>query len=200
MSLNDVRPMWSLRVCASALTALAMVCSCSGGTAEKTRDSSVETDRLEGTWDVSLRLERPMSLSPTAAPPPFTVRGAMTMLANRQTDVSFPSIAQPTQIGVYQLPLSALGLARWEDGEVPGLAAREMRPAAGTPGDHPDSIVIVLNPDHSTRLIRLLGVIDGDDIRGVWTAESPLGGGGTFLLRRRKAIVSLRIPARPLRG
>ena len=190
MSMISVRPDWR-RPAASALIMLSMVCSCSGDEAGKSRDPSAAADRLEGAWDLSLRLERAMSLSPTAAALPFTVRGAVTMMGNRRTDVSFPSIPQPTQIGVYQLALDSLGLARWDENEVPGLVAREARKLANAPSDHRDSVVIVLNPGIPTRVIRLLGVIDGDDVRGAWTAESPLGGGGTFLLRRRRAAVSL---------
>lgn len=181
MSVNSVGPGWRMPSVA-ALMGMLLVCSCGGGKAEQARDPSAEADRLEGTWDLNLRLERAMSLSPTAAPLPFTVRGAVTMMANRRTDVSFPSISQPTQIGVYQLALDSLGLARWEEGEVPGLAAREMRPAAHPRGDQPDSVVIVLNPSIPTREIRLMGVFDGPDVRGAWTAESPLVSGRSCVL------------------
>jgi hypothetical protein len=190
MSVKCVRPVWRMPS-AAALVGMLLVCSCGGGKAEQARDPSAEADRLEGTWDLNLRLERAMSLSPTVAPLPFTVRGAVTMMANRRTDISFPSITQPTQIGVFQLALDSLGLARWEDGELPGLAAREMRPAASAHADQRDSVVILLNPNIPTREIRLIGVFDGDDVRGAWTAESPLGGGGTFLLRRRRAGASI---------
>jgi hypothetical protein len=137
---------------------------------------------LEGTWALSLRLERAMSLSNTPATLPFVLRGTLTMMTNERSDVSFTSIAQPTQIGVYALRLDSLGLLPWQSGDVPTVAAREI--TAGSSAVARDSIVIVLNPGMPTRFIRLTGALVGDVLRGAWTAESPLGGGGTFEMRR----------------
>lgn len=137
---------------------------------------------LEGTWALSLRLERAMSLSNTPSTIPFVLRGTLTMMTNERADVSLASIAQPTQIGVYALRLDSLGLLPWQSGDVPTVAAREI--TAGSSAVARDSIVIVLNPGMPTRLIHLTGVLVRDVVRGQWTAESPLGGGGTFEMRR----------------
>ena len=71
---------------------------------------------------------------------------------------------------------------------MPGLVARI---AAGTreasAGVAPDSIYVVLNPEAPAHAIRLAGVITDDAVRGVWAAESPLGGGGSFVWRRATA-------------
>ena len=137
---------------------------------------------LSGTWDLSLRVERPMSLSHTPATPPFTVRGTVMLMATSRHDLSFASMRAPTQIGVYELALDSLGLLEWNAGVIPAVAARAV-PTSANAG-MADSVFMVLNPGVPEREIRLTGVFTGEDVRGVWTAASPLGGGGSFVLQR----------------
>lgn len=170
--------------------ALLLASSACGRNARRRSDSGqLPTRRLDGSWALSLRLDRRMSLSGIPASLPFTLHGTVTLMANDRSDVSFASIAEPTEIGVYALRLDSLGLASWQEGEMPTLAARETAPSSSVATG--DSIVIVLNPGVPTRLVRLAGVFTSDVVRGEWTAESPLGGGGTFDLRRVTAAVAV---------
>jgi hypothetical protein len=44
---------------------------------------------------------------------------------------------------------------------------------------------IVLNPETPRYAVRLSGTFDANTATGTWIAESFLGGGGTFVMRRR---------------
>ena len=166
---------------------LMLLAACGGGVPRRSDVEQQPPRRLDGDWTLSLRLERGMSLASTPATLPFTLRGTLTMMMNQRADVSFASITAPTQIGVYALRLDSLGLAPWQAGDVPTVAARELNPSS--PATSRDSIVIVLNPAMPTRLVRLTGAFAGDVARGTWTAESPLGGGGTFEMRHVATVV-----------
>lgn len=157
--------------------------ACADGGSRRAEAGRVPTKRLDGGWDLSLRLERAMSLSSTPVALPFTVRGVITMMTNDRPALSFASISAPTQIGVYALPLDSLGLLPWDRGEVPTLAARDIG-RTSFPAATGDSVLIVLNPGMPGRTLRLAGVYVDGRIRGEWIAESPLGGGGTFEMRR----------------
>lgn len=163
---------------------LMMLGACGGAGARRSDAERIGSGRLDGMWELTLRLDRRMSLSSTPATLPFTARGTVTMLANDRSDVSFASMAEPTEIGVYALRLDSLGLPSWQQGEVPTLAARERPSVVRTSVVRGDSILIVLNPGTPARVVRLAGVFADNVIRGEWTAASPLGGGGAFVMRR----------------
>ena len=148
---------------ASALALVAylgLMSACGGGGSRRHEAGQFAARRLDGTWEVSLRLERRMSLAMTPATLPFTVHGTITMMTNDRTDVSFGSMSEPTAIGVYALRLDSLGLPPWQDGEMPELAARAHDPARGS-GAESDSVLIVLNPAAPARLVRLTGALAG---------------------------------------
>lgn len=47
-------------------------------------------------------------------------------------------------------------------------------------------LYIVVNPETPGHMLRLSGVFASDDVKRMWVAESPLGGGGTFTLRHHR--------------
>ena len=42
---------------------------------------------------------------------------------------------------------------------------------------------MVVNPETPGHMLRLSGVFADDGAKGIWVADSPLGGGGTFTVR-----------------
>ena len=164
------------------LCALPVLLACAGDSAQQrpATDSS-HAGKLSGTWDITLQLERPLSLRTTLGGLPRHVTGSVALLEDRHAERSFASMKEPTHIGVYDIALDSLELPPWDASLVPGLAARVKPSDSGK-----DSIYIVVNPETPGHMLRLSGVRDGDDVHGIWVAESPLGGGGTFMLRRHK--------------
>jgi hypothetical protein len=142
-------------------------------------------ERLVGTWQCTLRLERPLSLSTDASKLPRSVVGTVALLETRGGKPSFDQMDAPTHVGVYVIDLGALGFSRSPGGGViPGLVARTVRKPASAAASVRDSLFVVINPQTPDRSVRLSGTFDGDSASGVWVAESLLGGGGTFTLRR----------------
>ena len=50
-----------------------------------------------------------------------------------------------------------------------------------TMGETPS--IMVVNPETPGHMLRLSGVFADDGAKGIWVADSPLGGGGTFTVR-----------------
>jgi hypothetical protein len=188
-------PIWNRRrrrgvMALTAIAHLGVISACGDGGARRHDAHQFAARRLDGNWEITVRLERRMSLSMTPATLPFSVRGTITMMTNDRIDATFASISEPTALGLYALRLDSLGLPQWQDGEVPALAARAHDPARG--GAERDSVLIVLNPATPARIVRLTGVLTGESVLGEWTAASPLGGGGTFEMRRRVGALDAR--------
>lgn len=162
------------------LCALPVLLACAGDSAQQrpATDSS-HAGKLSGTWDITLQLERPLSLRTTLGGLPRHVTGSVALLEDRHAERSFASMKEPTHIGVYDIALDSLELPPWDASLVPGLAARVKPSDSGK-----DSIYIVVNPETPGHMLRLSGVFADNGAQGIWVAESPLGGGGTFTLRR----------------
>lgn len=134
--------------------------------------------RLSGVWNITLRLERSLSIRTMAGGLPRHVSGQIAFLGRRADQMS-TAMRNATNVGVYDIALDSLELPSWDPSLTPGLAARVVR---GVPGG--DSILIVVNPETPGHRLKLSGILAGDAVRGFWLAESPLGGGGTFTLQR----------------
>jgi hypothetical protein len=158
-----------------ALCAVA-VAGCRGDSAKPGRVAdTTAAGQLVGAWQLTLRLERPLSLSVAGKQLPISVDGSVALLENRAGGLSFDQMSNPTHVGAYTIDLSALGFPPQQAGVVPGAAAQLTRP---------DSLFIVLNPEGPSRALRLRGTFDGERANGVWMAEALLGGGGTFTMQR----------------
>lgn len=174
--------------CAFPFLALFTLNACHARTRERTSvTDQTSSARIDGVWQMDLRIERPMSFSADGKSLPRSVGGTLALLKNRVGPAVAADIMKAaTHTGVYDLDLVAIGLPAAEGGNVPSVAARIVRADRPTSsGAAGDSIILLLNPDLPARAIRLSGVIADDVVRGVWVAESPLGGGGSFVLRRR---------------
>lgn len=164
------------------LCALSILPACSGdGGQRRPATDAAQDAKLTGTWDITLQLDRPLSLRTTAGGLPRHVTGSIAFLEDRHAERSFEAMKDPTHIGVYDIALDSLELPPWDVSLVPGLAARVVPSASAR-----DSIYIVVNPETPGHMLRLSGVFAGDDVKGMWVAESPLGGGGTFTLRHHR--------------
>lgn len=173
--------------CAFPLLVLVAASACESRTKDRPAViHQASAHRLDGVWRMDLRIERPMSFSADGKSLPRSVEGTVALLENRVGRVAADDMKRVTHTGVYDLDLAAMGLPAAEGGIVPSVAARitrAERSTAGAPAG--DSLILVLNPDMPARAIRLSGVIADGVVSGDWVAESPLGGGGRFVLRRR---------------
>jgi hypothetical protein len=142
--------------------------------------------RLTGTWDITLRLERPMTFSTNPKALPRSVRGTVAFLEDHTAPASLADLDGPTHTGVYDIDLDSLEMPVWNAGGVHGLVAK-----IGATMARPDSLFLVLNPESPGHFMRLSGVLVDGTGSGTWVADSPLGGGGTFTLRR-KVVPTLR--------
>jgi hypothetical protein len=172
---------------ASALIALLIALGCSGDSAKRNgATDDLAAAGLAGTWEFTLRLERPLSLSMDAKSLPRTVTGGVILLEDHDGPRSFEQIQHPTHLGVYDVDMHSLGFPPYDTGLVPAVAARITVNANRSPaGVTRDSVYLVLDPETPRHSVRLFGTFDGSSVRGEWSAESFLGGGGTFTLRRR---------------
>ena len=174
-------PARSARITIIALCALPILLACADDSGrQRSGIDAAHSEKLTGVWDITLRLERPLSLRTTAGLPRL-VSGNIALLEDRHAERSFAVMKDPTHIGVYDIALDSLDLPPWDRGLVPGVAARVVPSASGS-----DSLQIVVNPETPGHMLRLSGVFVDDGVQGTWLAESPLGGGGSFTLRRRR--------------
>ncbi len=136
--------------------------------------------RLSGQWDVSMRLERPLALTTEGSALQRTVAGTITLVMSRDAAARFAQMPAPTHVGVHAIDLALFGMPHRPPGYVPSVAAR----LAGNAGGQ-DSVYLLLDPETPTQSVHLAGVLNASEIRGSWVAESFLGGGGSFTMRRR---------------
>jgi hypothetical protein len=181
---------WSRRLAGVPLVVLALLVTvgCERDTAQrKTAADDLARAGIDGTWEITFRLERPLSLSTDAKALPRSVTGTLVLLEDHDPPHSFEQIQRPTHIGVYEVDMNSLGFPPHDKDVIPGVAARIMVSAVGSsPAGRRDSVHMVLDPETPRRSVRLSGTFDGTGVSGDWIAESFLGGGGTFTLRRRR--------------
>ncbi|MES2178855.1 MAG: hypothetical protein V4550_13420 [Gemmatimonadota bacterium] len=144
---------------------------------------------LAGTWDVTLRLDRPLTLATDASSLPRTVAGTIVLLENRDPRLAFGELRAPTHVGTYDIDLVSLGFPATDAGAIPGVAARSFSIGlAPTPAERQDSVFLILNPESPRLMLRLNGTFNGERAEGVWMSETFLGGGGAFTLTRRAGV------------
>jgi hypothetical protein len=168
----------SHRFAMASMLALVVGLGCGDSAKTPAVDESV-AGRLIGTWDLTLSLDRPLSLSTDAHTLPRSVAGTVAFLEASKEHLSFEGLGAPTHMGVYHVDLGALGFPARDADVVPDLAARVVA------APRRDSVYILLNPETPRYALRFSGTFDANGASGVWVAESFLGGGGTFVMRRR---------------
>jgi len=171
---------------AASILAIAAVLGCSGDSARPPAIDESVAGRLVGTWNLTLVLEHPLSLSTDTKTLPRSVLGTVALIELDGEKLSFEDVKAPTHMGVYRVDLGSLGFPPRESSDVPDLAARVVAiPRSGAAATPRDSVYIVLNPETPRYALRLSGTFDANAATGTWIAESFLGGGGTFVMRRR---------------
>jgi hypothetical protein len=160
------------------------IVACGRGQSERHLALDAQPGRgLVGTWDTKLSLTRPYPLE-RDDPAATQICGTIGFVENHYARVSEVSAGVPLHIGVYDLDLSALGLAWLDERVFPTAVISEHRPNDPPSMIAPDTVSILLNPGSPERIV-LLGRYDAQGIDGTWTAQSARGTAtGLFALRR----------------
>lgn len=148
--------------------------------------ATAEAQRVVGVWDVSLQTDP--RLAAGAGETSRTVTGTLALTENRHGTLSTSELAGVTHQGVADLDLRPLG---WSTGaeDSPQVSVARVAPRSPERGAaEGDSLVIVIGPGTSRFVVRLSGIVTGDDASGTWrvSAFSGGGGGGRFLMHRRR--------------
>ena len=187
-----MRACWIARIpCAAVALVVVMATSaCLGGGEVSARAPVASAETLDGAWDITLRLERPLSFVDDEQPMPRSVKGRISLLDDRYGSQQYRRTGTLAFVGVYDMNVVALGLPAPGIGAIPGVVAQR---AHAVQVASADSLFLVMNPEFPRHSLRLSGVISGDTASGIWMAESPLGGGGSFALKRtRSAAIAAR--------
>ena len=180
------------------LIAVLATTGCRGEVTPQARAPAASADKtMEGDWDITLRLERPMSFAELGQRIPRSVGGRITLLEEKTGRHGTQGDAMPTFVGVFDIDVAALGLPTDEVRDIPAIVAHRSPSAPAASNERPDSLFLVMNPQSPRHSVQLSGVIAGDRASGTWTVESPLGGGGSFVLQRHDKRLALIGPARP---
>lgn len=161
---------------------LVVLVACTQSKSANTGGEDPAAAKLVGAWEATMRIDRPypLQLQPSQV---TAICGTIAMIENRSKSASVEDIASATQLGVYDLPLSQIGL-EW-NGKAPFPAATASTTTRTSPGG--DSVRIVLNPGSDERII-LSGRYEPRGIQGTWTAQSARGtANGSFSMRPHTA-------------
>jgi hypothetical protein len=167
----------------SVMLLIGSVACTEGRSSGAARDSAIGREMV-GVWDATMRVNHPYPLQLRSSDA-VEICGMIGLVENHASNTAADDIGAATQLGVYDLPLSRLGL-EWN-----GLASF---PAAtvstgidsgiGSSATVRDSVRIVLNPGSEERIV-LSGRYEANGIHGTWTAQSARGTAtGTFSMRQ----------------
>jgi hypothetical protein len=165
-----------------SLALLIVLAACSEGRSANTAGEDPAARKLVGAWDATMKVERPypLQLRPSQV---TTICGTIAMIENRSKSASSEDIASATQLGVYDLPLSQIGLEWSGKAEFPAATSMTGPTTYTSPASESDSVRIVLNPGSEERII-LSGRYEPGGIQGTWTAQSARGTAtGSFSMR-----------------
>jgi hypothetical protein len=157
--------------------------ACSEGRSANTGGEDPAAGKLVGVWDATLKVERPypLQLQPSQV---AAICGTIGLIENGARSASAEDLASATQLGVYDLPLSQIGLEWNGKAAFPAATASITGPTThAPPPSGSDSVHIVLNPGSEERII-LSGRYEPGGIQGTWTAQSARGtANGSFSMR-----------------
>ena len=138
---------------------------------------------LIGVWDVQMQLDTNYALA-LRRPSARVICGTIGFVGVGEAIEA--GNLQPLLRGVYDLPLSRLGL-NWEGSDRFPVASGLVRSISSATSQWTDSIDVTVNPE-SVELIKLSGRRSGDVISGRWSAESARGyASGSFHMWRHEA-------------
>ena len=167
----------------AAIAALIVCAACGEGRSAGSGPNHAVPQELVAAWDASMQVNQsyPLQPGPSAA---TEICGTISLVENHAGAAATEGVDAPTYLGVYDLPLSSIGL-EWSG--APSFP--EATVSIGRSGTHgssavaSDSVSIVLNPGSGERIV-LLGRYEANGIRGTWTAQSARGtAGGSFSMR-----------------
>ena len=153
------------------------------------RDAILATavaQHVVGVWDITLQSNPRMTTG--AGEPARTVAGTIALTENRHGTPSTSELAGVTHQGAADIDLRPLGWSTGSEDSPQVSVARVSPRPPGTGAAEGDSLVIVIGPGSSRFVVRLAGIVAGDDASGGWrvTAFSGGGGGGRFVMHRRR--------------
>ena len=174
------------RIVAAVLLMLCVASACRSNGAERQRAmDDAPARRLVGVWDVTLHLDRALTLTSHAKTVPRDVAGTITLVEDHFGRATYPQMSAPTHAGAYDVDFRIFDFQARDAADAPIAVARTTHDSSTSLNrTHADSAYIVLNPGTSRYALMLAGAFTGDSIAGVWSVESFLGGGGTFALHR----------------
>ena len=165
------------------LALLIVLVACSEGRSATTGGEDPAAGKLVGVWDATMKVERsyPLQLRPSQA---MAICGTIGLIENGTRSASAEDVASATQLGVYDLPLSQIGLEWNGTAAFPAATASITAPTTyASPASGGDLVRIVLNPGSEERII-LSGRFEPSGIQGTWTARSARGtANGSFSMR-----------------
>ena len=182
--MNTIRS--QVRVRAVVLAAVLVVLGCNH-VADDREQLLLRADaaRLVGAWDVTMILERPLTQLADSAAIGRSVTGSIAFTENRRGAREADDFGVVTGRGVADLDLHAFSLpfgGSEPEGEVVARTAPIVAPSAAAARD---SVLLLVQSADGRVTVRLDGLLAGDTIAGLWSAEFLRNdAGGRFTLRR----------------
>jgi hypothetical protein len=171
-----------------AMLTLSGVAACGGAdAAERTRLlDGPAMRRLSGSWEVSFQPD-PRSSTLAMHASAARVTGTIVLATAHHGPTAVRELQGITHAGAYDLDFQPFGWTT-RGGNDPAPVVARLRPLLPTPSDSAarDSVFLVLSPGTSRFSVRMAGMLDGDTVRGTWSASSFSAGGGQghFMMRR----------------
>ena len=167
----------------AAIVVLIVCTACGEGRSAGSGRNHAVPQELVAAWDASMQVNQsyPLQPGPSAA---AEICGTISLVENRAAARPTEGVDAPTYLGVYDLPLSSIGL-EWSG--APSFPEATVSIASnrahGPTGSTSDSVRIVLNPGSEERIV-LSGRYEANGIRGAWVAQSARGtANGSFSMR-----------------
>jgi hypothetical protein len=145
--------------------------------------------RLEGAWNLTMVLERPIAILSDSSASVRPVTGSIAFTENRQGEREVRIFGAVTHRGVSDLDLHGFSLPFGHD-EPEGLVVARTVPMTtlreGSTTTAKDSVFVLLQSADEQLDVTLSGVLSGDSAVGHWTAEFLRNeASGRFVMSRR---------------
>src|SRR4051812_4968884 len=142
--------------------------------------------RLVGTWEVSFQAD-PGSTTLAMRASPGAVTGTIMLATAHHGPTAAGGMQGVTHEGAYDLDFRPFGWTTRGDNDPAEVVARlRPRSARATDSTTRDSVFLVLSPGTSRFSVQMRGTLEGDSVRGSWSASSFSAGGGDgrFVMHR----------------
>lgn len=172
-----------------ALGIAAAMLGCRGPAADDRDEMLARADaaRLVGAWHITMLLDHPLMI--TYTPPDSTkpTTGSIAFTENRRGEREIADFGVATHRGASDLDLHGFALPIGGSDRDQVVVARTAPVRAAGTGAL-DSVFVLLRSDDGQTSVSLAGVLEGDTIRGRWTAQHLRNGAdGRFTMSREAA-------------